>query len=254
MDLSENNARFFNYDTAHPWEVARRKFIVRKLSHFLPEGGNILDVGCGNCYIADGLSSIANFQVTGIDTAFTPEMLRSLQRDNLNGIRLYQRIEDIAECVFNAVLLLDVLEHVEDDVGTLQNLSNTPVIDHGAIFFITVPAFSCMFSAHDRKLGHHRRYTCNSLVSVATDANMEILTSGYFFTSLLAPVMLYKLMELFGLPYFKRGGAGEWNHPQWITDIVAFFLNTDTLLGQLLNYVNIKIPGLSCYLICRKPQ
>jgi SAM-dependent methyltransferase len=254
MDLSENNARFFSYVTAHPWEVARRKFIMRQISHFLPDGGNILDVGCGNCYIANGLSHIANFKVTGIDTAFTPEMLKSLQIDNLNGIRLYQRFEDIDESVFNAVLLLDVLEHVEDDVDTLVNLSIKPEIAPGAIFFITVPAFSCLFSTHDRKLGHYRRYTCNSLVSVATASNMEILTSGYFFTSLLAPVMLCKLMELFRLPYFKRSGVGAWNHHQWITDIIAFFLNTDTLLGQLFNYVNIKIPGLSCYLICRKPQ
>ena len=55
------------------------------------------------------------------------------------------------------VLLLDVIEHVDDDVATL-GAARTGV-GEGGLLVVTVPAYQWLWSGHDEVLGHRRRYT-----------------------------------------------------------------------------------------------
>jgi 2-polyprenyl-3-methyl-5-hydroxy-6-metoxy-1,4-benzoquinol methylase len=57
---------------------------------------------------------------------------------------------------FDALTMLDVLEHIEDDVGCLK--SNRQLIHDKGQLILTVPAFSSFWSHWDEKLGHYRRY------------------------------------------------------------------------------------------------
>jgi SAM-dependent methyltransferase len=254
MDLSENHGKFFNYQHVHPWEIARCNFVLRKFMQYLPGGGNVLDIGCGNGYIASGLCCLPETRVAGVDSAFTPEKLRELRHIAPRGISLHRQIADIPSGNFNAVLLLDVLEHISADSEMLCQLCAEPIIASDAIYFITVPAFSWLFTGHDRNLGHCRRYNSGGLTALAKSANLDILESGYFFTSLLVPVALRKLAELCGCMWFEHGEIGQWKHSTQITNLIALLLKADTLFSQIANSANIKIPGLSCYLICRKPR
>ena len=54
------------------------------------------------------------------------------------------------------ILLMDVLEHVDDDVGLLRS-ALVAAAEH-AYVLISVPAFQRLFSAHDRFLEHKRLY------------------------------------------------------------------------------------------------
>ena len=81
------------------------------------------------------------------------------------------------------VLLMDVLEHVDDDVFLLE--SYTRKVPCGSFVIITVPAFNFLWSEHDVFLGHKRRYTLEQICSVAERAGLVVERRFYFFGGVL---------------------------------------------------------------------
>ena len=82
----------------------------------------------------------------------------------------------------DAILLLDVLEHVEDD-GALLEVSLKALINSGRLL-ITVPAHPFLFSEHDVFLKHYRRYTSRVLLQLAQRNGLAIEEHFSFYTSL----------------------------------------------------------------------
>ncbi len=73
---------------------------------------------------------------------------------------------------FDTVVCLNVVEHVDDDVGALANLRR--VLAPGGRAVVLVPRGPGLFGTLDEVLGHHRRYTESSLRRVALDAGFEV--------------------------------------------------------------------------------
>jgi len=254
MDLKENREKFFTYDKVHPWETARLAFVEKLLHQYSPAAKNVLDIGCGNCFVASSLTQKYRIQVTAVDSMFTPELIAKL-REQLAGrpIELFSSFEAVPDTAFDTVMLLDVIEHIEHDCTVFRELLNSDKIMPGAVFIITAPSFSPLFSSRDRKLGHYRRYTAAQLCQLAGENGAEIMDYGYFFASLLFIRILQKICEKI-FPHQESesvSAVGEWNRGPAITAFVVFCLKADTLISRWLK--KIKIPGLSCYLVCRKP-
>jgi hypothetical protein len=74
---------------------------------------------------------------------------------------------------------MDVLEHVDDDVGLLREYANK--VPSGARFLISVPAFSFLWSGHDVFLEHKRRYRLNQTEDVARRAGLTVQHGNYYF-------------------------------------------------------------------------
>ena len=74
---------------------------------------------------------------------------------------------EIGELHADVVLLMDVLEHVEDDVGLLRQYVEK--VPSGARFLISVPAFQVLWSDHDVFLEHKRRYTVAKVEHVVSE-------------------------------------------------------------------------------------
>ncbi|MEI6490960.1 MAG: class I SAM-dependent methyltransferase [Verrucomicrobiota bacterium] len=95
---------------------------------------------------------------------------------------------------FDLLVLMDVLEHVEDDAEVLKNALRHAL--PGGYVFITVPALPALWSSHDRFLGHYRRYTLKTLNSLVEKTGaLEVLDTHYFFAGILplaAPVRLLR--------------------------------------------------------------
>ncbi len=256
MDLKENKEKFFSYDRAHPWETARLGFVERLLRKYNPGAKKVLDIGCGNCFVASSLAKKSQVQVAAVDRMFTPELTAQL-REQLTGqqMEFFSSVEEVRDTAFDTVMLLDVIEHIENEETAFLELLNSSKVMPGAVFIITVPAFSLLFSDHDRKLEHHRRYNVGQLCRLAGENGAEIIDYGYFFISLLFIRVLHIICEkLFCREKNKFVSAvGEWNKSPLVTSIVVFCLKTDTLITRCLRKLKIIIPGLSCYLVCRKP-
>jgi len=77
------------------------------------------------------------------------------------------------------VLFMDVLEHVDDDIGFLNGYVEK--MPQGARFLISVPAFQFLWSAHDVFLEHKRRYQLHQIEDVACHAGLVIVKGIYYF-------------------------------------------------------------------------
>jgi SAM-dependent methyltransferase len=70
-----------------------------------------------------------------------------------------------AEARFDAVLYIDVLEHVEDDAAELAAAAR--VLRRDGVLIVLAPAHAWLYSPFDRAIGHYRRYTRRSLERAA---------------------------------------------------------------------------------------
>lgn len=72
----------------------------------------------------------------------------------------------------SAVVALNVLEHIEDDVAALRSFAG--LARPGSAVVLIVPAFMIAMSAFDRSIGHHRRYTRRSLRRALEGAGLQV--------------------------------------------------------------------------------
>ena len=64
---------------------------------------------------------------------------------------------------YNLILLLDVLEHIEDDTSFLIEIIED-YMEFGGYCLITAPAFNCLFSSARSIFEHYRRYNQKELM------------------------------------------------------------------------------------------
>lgn len=88
--------------------------------------------------------------------------------------------------LFDLVCAFDVVEHVEDDLGALRALGAK--LAPGGRLLLTVPANPWLWSEHDERNHHFRRYTRETLAETieAAGLKMEKLTA---FNSRLFPLI-----------------------------------------------------------------
>lgn len=72
----------------------------------------------------------------------------------------------------SALVAINVLEHIQDDVGALASAHR--LLRPGGKVIMLVPAFTFAMSDFDRRVGHVRRYTVPRLRSAYRDAGLEV--------------------------------------------------------------------------------
>ena len=79
---------------------------------------------------------------------------------------------------YDAALLINVLEHIQDDRATVRKARSELRMDGSLVIF--VPAFDLLMSRLDRRLGHHRRYTTGSLRKLLEGAGFTVTALRYY--------------------------------------------------------------------------
>jgi hypothetical protein len=146
---------------------------------------------------------------------------------------------------------MDVIEHIEDEGKFLIDLLDRKFVTKDTLFFISVPAYQSLFTAHDEHLLHFRRYNNKALKSKLKESGFEIIDTGYFFLSLLKVRILQKMLEKI-IGKKEQKGLAEKNYSPKMANIVKSVLLLDFKIGRLFAAMHIKLPGLSTYAICRK--
>jgi SAM-dependent methyltransferase len=72
---------------------------------------------------------------------------------------------------FDGILYMDVLEHIEADSAELARAAAH--LKHNGVLAILSPALPWLFTPFDKAIGHYRRYTKNSLRSIAPQGLRE---------------------------------------------------------------------------------
>lgn len=86
------------------------------------------------------------------------------------------------------VTLLDVLEHIENDLGFLRDLAAKMAA--GSTLIVTVPALQKLWSQWDVSLGHYRRYDKPMLRSLLANAPLRVREISYLFPEMLPPAFI----------------------------------------------------------------
>jgi SAM-dependent methyltransferase len=93
---------------------------------------------------------------------------------------------------YDLIALLDVLEHVPDDKGSLAAIRGQ--LKPGGALLLTVPANRWMWSAHDVAHHHHRRYRKSEIEKLALDAGFRIELLSPFNSLLFPPIAAVRLL------------------------------------------------------------
>jgi 2-polyprenyl-3-methyl-5-hydroxy-6-metoxy-1,4-benzoquinol methylase len=78
---------------------------------------------------------------------------------------------------FDAVILINVLEHIEDDEGALKEIES--MLKPGGRVILWVPAFRLLYSDFDRRIGHYRRYRTAGLAARLRAAGFAVTDARY---------------------------------------------------------------------------
>ncbi len=151
----------------------------RALRGFLGEKAveEVLDVGAGSGEFTRQLldHGLAERGLC-VDPAYEAERVDS---HNGHEIAFVRKVDEVSQ---RLILMMDVLEHVDDDLGLLRAYTDRMPTDGRVL--ITVPAFQFLWSGHDVFLEHRRRYTLSELEQVVREAGLRVVRGRYFFGAL----------------------------------------------------------------------
>ena len=135
-------------------------------------GRTVLDVGAGSGTFSKRLIE-CGFDVTSTDV--TDDALEVLRTRTLGDVRRADATSlPFPRASFDAVVLAEVLEHVERDDVALTEAAR--VLRPEGIVAVTVPRNPAWFSRSDKWAGHVRRYTREELMARVEGASFELLT------------------------------------------------------------------------------
>lgn len=179
--------RMAQHDTTHWWYRARRRILSDFLKRWgrLPAHARILEIGCGTGHNLPMLAEFGEVDAIEIDEAAAAQASERLGK-KVASMPLPD-LEGVAPGSYDLVAVLDVVEHVDDDVASLKAMA--AVLRPGGKILITVPAHPWMWSAHDVVNHHKRRYTKQSLAAALDAAGLIGEKLGWF-NSLLFPLAL----------------------------------------------------------------
>ena len=115
----------------------------------------------------------------GVGTFALPMQLDDAQRATLaaQGLTVHRTLDGIRDASIDFVYTLNVLEHIDDDVGALRDIGRT--LRKEGRLLIYVPAFPVLFTRMDERVGHLRRYRRNDLRAKVDAAGFDVLTNDY---------------------------------------------------------------------------
>jgi SAM-dependent methyltransferase len=192
----------------HWWYRGRRRVLERAIERLrLPDGASILDAGCGS---GRNMVELARHgTVTGVELSDTSVRLA---RERGVGEVVEGSVMDMPfeEGSFDLTVSLDVIEHLQDDIGALRELRR--VTKPGGALLVTVPAYQWLWSGHDEINHHHRRYNRPTLLAAAESAGWHVESSAHFNSLLLPIAILLRALERFK-PSTTKSSLDLWIPP-----------------------------------------
>ena len=141
-----------------------------------------------------------------------------------------------ADPVFGSAVMINVLEHIEDDQGVLREIYDR--LEPGGRLCIWVPSYEFLYSEFDAKLGRVRRYRKRQLEADVRLAGYEVVEGrhvdlpGWFGWLILCRLLRQEPTSPTTVKIFDK----------WIVPVVRWF------------ETRVRVPfGQSVFLVARKP-
>lgn len=234
MDLKEED--ILGADIGRHWYYRSKAAALRRI--VAPLGPRrLLDVGAGSGFFSRHLLA-----ETPAGSALCVDIGYAQNRDDSVAGKPVHYRRDTGPTDCDLVLMMDVLEHVDDDRGLVRHYAAK--VPSGAHFLVTVPAFAFLWSGHDVFLEHKRRYRLPEIEATLCNAGLEVVRGAYYFGlvfPLAAAIRLTDRNTIEPRSSMKRHGA-----------------ITNGLLGglcaaELPLFPYNRLAGLSAFVLAKKP-
>lgn len=235
----------FEVEDRHWWYAAKQRIVLNLLQRYLPHTNGtkprVADLGCGCGAMLAKLGS--DFDAVGVDGS--PHAIEFAAK---RGVRVelgkFPDALPLPEGQFDAVLLLDVLEHLEDDHSAVRQASQ--LLRPGGIIIATVPAYEWLWSYWDDLHHHFRRYRRSQLGGVFRAQKLKVEVISYANMALFPVAAAVRLMQRSSKPANPKAAMRVPISPvNWT--LRTIYSSERHLLGR------VKLPfGLSVIAVGRK--
>jgi hypothetical protein len=233
----------------HPWEVVRAEFFVRLLALMGQSNqSSWLDVGAGDAYLAGRLRNWVGPEprIVCWDINYSPTA-------RVHTPSALEFTHSAPAGRFGTILLLDVIEHVEDDRAFVGDIVDNFLAPDGRVI-ISVPAYMMLYTSHDSSLQHYRRYSPRQGRRLLREAGLSVLAEGGLFHSLLPIRAGQALVENRRQVPDTKVGVGAWKGGPLTSAWLERVLRADASASLFLGTRGVVVPGLSYWAVCRQPQ
>lgn len=238
---------YFEVEKTHWLMRVRRTVASDALERFVgrdPKTVKVLDFGCGSGHTVSYLDGLG-YDAHGVDMS-----REAIEHGASRGIPNLQVSKDerigAPDASFDAVLAMDVLEHLEDESFAVREIHR--VLKPGGVFVVMVPAYEWLWGVQDEVAHHFRRYTKPRLVKAVTAAaGWKLERASYFNTFLFPPIAGVRLLSrLFGL---KARESDFDINTAWMNKLFFAIFDAERKLLKRVRYPF----GVSILAVFRKP-
>jgi SAM-dependent methyltransferase len=204
LEYSENFAGWSDDLTAlheeaagdnHPVDVASRRNAIAEVRKAIHDTKPvIMEIGCSSGFlISELVASFPDACVIGADVVKDP-LYRLAKR--LPGVPLIRF--DLLQCPLPAqsvdvLIMLNVLEHIEDDVGAMRQAFQ--LLKPGGVLIAEVPAGKALYDSYDEELQHFRRYASSELTDKLSAVGFAVCRKSHLGFILFPAFAAVKLMN-----------------------------------------------------------
>jgi len=235
---------------SHPIDLASRKDAIAQIMkcHF-DLNPVIMEIGCSSGFLLkDLVETFTEAIVIGADVVKEPLFKLASKLPGIPLIRF-----DLLRCPLpdqsvDILIMLNVLEHIEDDVGALNNALK--LLKPGGYLIIEVPAGPHLYDSYDAELHHFRRYSSRELKRKLGLVGFQILRQSHLGFILYPAFVLIKVLNKW-LPSKRKSKVVRKQVSSTSTSLlVRLAMKFES------NYLNnLKLPvGIRALAVARRPK
>lgn len=211
----ERSAYELMRETEQSWWYRGRTLVASAIWHrYAHAQGDVLDYGAGNGALAKPL---AHF---GTVYAFEPDTEARATAVKRGYADVFGDVSHALARAYTTVVFFDVLEHLEDDNGTLKRVRDA-LVPHGFVL-LNVPAYQWLWSDHDVTHHHFRRYNRRQVIRLLEGAGFDALFASYWVFALFPAAMIMRLLG--------KSGESAVHLPPLMNSILFFVIEVECVL------------------------
>jgi 2-polyprenyl-3-methyl-5-hydroxy-6-metoxy-1,4-benzoquinol methylase len=236
----------------HYIDRASRENAVEQLRRWLrPTSAIIMDIGCSSGFLLTLLRRrFPDCVIVGADCVRGPLERLSKKMPDTPLLQFDLSTCPLSDRSFDGLVLLNVLEHIEDDVAAARQVQR--ILKPGGIAVIEVPAGPHLYDVYDRELLHFRRYRMADLLELLRASGLDIVERshlGFFLYPAFRMAKTRNRKYLDASPEIRREVVKQSIRRSGNSTAMHAILHLESRLRRWIYYP----AGIRCLVTCRKP-
>ncbi len=175
----------------HFWIKRRLDVLIALCGSLLRDDARLAEIGCGSGLVQSQFEDCLGLSIDGFDLNAEALERNASRTGRLACYDVQERNEELRDR-YDLVLLLDVIEHVQEDARFLED--SAFLAKPAGHLVVNVPASPRLYSRYDVAAGHLRRYTPKALIEAGHHAGLEVVSWTYWGFPLLPLAIARKIL------------------------------------------------------------